>query len=73
MEFSKAKTETADDQETQDMLDFCAKHGITCPHELIPADPAKVNEAYERAVKLGGGGKWGLGGWVIGLESNIFV
>ena len=33
------------------MLDFCAKHGITCPHELIPADPAKVNEAYERAVK----------------------
>ena len=38
-------------QETQEMLDFCAKHGITCPHELIPADPEKVNEAYERAVK----------------------
>eukprot|EP00437_Effrenium_voratum_P015575 CAMPEP_0181444346 /NCGR_PEP_ID=MMETSP1110-20121109/25020_1 /TAXON_ID=174948 /ORGANISM="Symbiodinium sp., Strain CCMP421" /LENGTH=360 /DNA_ID=CAMNT_0023568347 /DNA_START=44 /DNA_END=1126 /DNA_ORIENTATION=+ len=38
-------------KETQDMLDFCAKHGITCPHELIPADPAKVNEAYARAVK----------------------
>ncbi|CAK9115261.1 unnamed protein product [Durusdinium trenchii] len=38
-------------KETQDMLDFCAKHGITCPHELIPADPAKVNEAYERAIK----------------------
>ncbi|CAK8988555.1 Probable formaldehyde dehydrogenase AdhA [Durusdinium trenchii] len=38
-------------RETQEMLDFCAKHGITCPHELIPADPAKVNEAYERAVK----------------------
>ncbi|CAK9107416.1 unnamed protein product [Durusdinium trenchii] len=38
-------------QEPPEMLDFCAKHGITCPHELIPADPAKVNEAYERAVK----------------------
>lgn len=38
-------------KETQEMLDFCAKHGITCPHEVIPADPEKVNAAYERAVK----------------------
>ena len=38
-------------KETQDMLDFCAKHKITCPHELITADPEKVNAAYERAVK----------------------
>mmetsp|Transcript_9700 Transcript_9700/g.11205 ORF Transcript_9700/g.11205 Transcript_9700/m.11205 type:complete len:131 (-) Transcript_9700:47-439(-) len=29
-------------RETQEMLDFCAKHGITCPHELIKADPDDV-------------------------------
>ena len=38
-------------KETQDMLDFCAKHGITCPHEKITADAEKVNAAYERTVK----------------------
>ena len=32
--------------ETQEMLDFCAKHGIGAEIETIPAD--KVNEAYER-------------------------
>ena len=36
-------------QETQEMLDFCAEHGIVSEIELIPA--AKVNEAYERMLK----------------------
>jgi len=35
--------------ETQEMLDFCALHGIECPHELISAE--KINEAYEGTVK----------------------
>jgi alcohol dehydrogenase (NADP+) len=35
--------------ETQEMLDHCAKHGITADIELIPA--AKINEAYDRTVK----------------------
>ena len=32
--------------ETQEMLNFCSKHNITCDIELIPIQ--KVNEAYER-------------------------
>jgi uncharacterized zinc-type alcohol dehydrogenase-like protein len=36
-------------QETQEMLDFCGKHGITCEIEKIPIQ--KVNEAYERVLK----------------------
>jgi alcohol dehydrogenase (NADP+) len=36
-------------KETQEMLDFCGKHKITCDIELIPIQ--KVNEAYERVVK----------------------
>jgi uncharacterized zinc-type alcohol dehydrogenase-like protein len=36
-------------KETQDMLDFCGKHNITCDIELIGAN--KINEAYERVVK----------------------
>lgn len=36
-------------QETQEMLDFCGKHGIESDIELIPID--KVNEAYERVLK----------------------
>ncbi|MFB5649776.1 NAD(P)-dependent alcohol dehydrogenase [Leptospira wolffii] len=36
-------------QETQEMLDFCGKHGITSDIELIPIQ--KVNEAYERVIK----------------------
>jgi uncharacterized zinc-type alcohol dehydrogenase-like protein len=36
-------------KETQEMLDFCGKHNITCDIELIPAQ--KINEAYERVVK----------------------
>jgi uncharacterized zinc-type alcohol dehydrogenase-like protein len=35
--------------ETQEMLDFCGKHNITCDIELIPIQ--KVNEAYDRLVK----------------------
>ena len=35
--------------ETQEMLDFCAKHGITSDVEVIPIQ--KINEAYERLLK----------------------
>ena len=35
--------------ETQEMLDFCAEHGITCDVEMIPI--SKINEAYERMLK----------------------
>ncbi|MGA3164313.1 MAG: NAD(P)-dependent alcohol dehydrogenase [Verrucomicrobiota bacterium] len=36
-------------RETQEMLDFCGKHNITCDIELIPIQ--KINEAYERLLK----------------------
>jgi uncharacterized zinc-type alcohol dehydrogenase-like protein len=35
--------------ETQEMLDFCAEHGITADIELIAID--KINEAYQRMLK----------------------
>ena len=35
--------------ETQEMLDFCGRHNLTCDIELIPIQ--KVNEAYDRLVK----------------------
>ena len=35
--------------ETQEMLDFCAEHGIVADIELIRAD--QINEAWERMVK----------------------
>jgi len=35
--------------ETQEMLDFCGKHGITADIELIPIQ--KINEAYERMLR----------------------
>lgn len=35
--------------ETQDMLDYCGKHGITSDVEIIPIQ--KINEAYERMLK----------------------
>jgi alcohol dehydrogenase (NADP+) len=35
--------------ETQEMLDFCAEHGIVSDIELIPVQ--QVNEAYERMLK----------------------
>jgi uncharacterized zinc-type alcohol dehydrogenase-like protein len=36
-------------KETQEMLDFCAKHNITCDIELI--DIQDINTAYERMIK----------------------
>ncbi len=36
-------------RETQEMLDFCAKNGITADIEKIP--PERINEAYDRAIK----------------------
>jgi len=36
-------------RETQEMLDFCAEHGITADVERIPI--SKINEAYERMMK----------------------
>lgn len=36
-------------RETQEMLDFCAKHDIVSDIELIRAD--QINEAYDRVVK----------------------
>lgn len=35
--------------ETQEMLDFCGKHGITSDIEIIPIQ--KIDEAYERLLK----------------------
>ncbi len=35
--------------ETQEMLDFCGKHGLTSDVEVIPIQ--QINEAYERVVK----------------------
>ncbi len=34
--------------ETQEMLDFCAEHGLTADIEVIAAD--RINEAYERVL-----------------------
>lgn len=36
-------------RETQEMLDFCAEHGITADIELIPIQ--QINEAYQRLSK----------------------
>ncbi|ALN84060.1 NADP-dependent alcohol dehydrogenase C 2 [Lysobacter capsici] len=36
-------------RETQEMLDFCAEHGVASDIELI--DIAQINEAYERMIK----------------------
>ena len=36
-------------RETQEMLDFCGRHGIVCDIETIPI--RQVNEAYERVLK----------------------
>ena len=35
--------------ETQEMLDYCGKHGIAAEVEIIPMQ--KINEAYERMLK----------------------
>ena len=36
-------------RETQEMLDFCAEHGITADIELIPVQ--QINQAYERLLR----------------------
>ena len=36
-------------RETQEMLDYCAEHGIVSDIEMTPIQ--KVNEAYERVLK----------------------
>ncbi|HEY2895748.1 MAG TPA: zinc-binding dehydrogenase, partial [Gemmatimonadaceae bacterium] len=36
-------------RETQEMLDYCAEHGIVSDIEMIPIQ--KVNEAYARMLK----------------------
>jgi alcohol dehydrogenase (NADP+) len=36
-------------RETQEMLDFCAAHGVIADIELIPME--KINEAYERLLR----------------------
>ena len=35
--------------ETQEMLDFCARHGIVSDIELIPIQ--RINEAWDRMIK----------------------
>jgi uncharacterized zinc-type alcohol dehydrogenase-like protein len=35
--------------ETQEMLDFCAKHDIAAEIEMIPIQ--QINEAYERMLR----------------------
>jgi uncharacterized zinc-type alcohol dehydrogenase-like protein len=35
--------------ETQEMLDFCGRHNITCDIEMIRMD--QINTAYERMLK----------------------
>jgi len=35
--------------ETQEMLDFCAKHNLTANVEVVPVE--KINEAFQRMVK----------------------
>ncbi|CAF1395524.1 unnamed protein product [Adineta steineri] len=38
-------------KETQEMLDFCGKHNITCDIEKIEATPETIKTAYDRTVK----------------------
>ena len=35
-------------EETQEMLDFCAEHGVVSDIEIVAAD--QLNEAYDRMV-----------------------
>ncbi len=36
-------------EETQEMLDFCGKHGIVSNVEIVPIQ--KIDEAYERMLR----------------------
>ncbi|CAF0806009.1 unnamed protein product [Adineta steineri] len=38
-------------KETQEMLDFCGKYGITCDIEKINANPETIKTAFDRIVK----------------------
>jgi uncharacterized zinc-type alcohol dehydrogenase-like protein len=38
-------------KETQEMLDFCGKHGITCDIEKIETTPETINVAFDRTLK----------------------
>lgn len=38
-------------KETQEMLDFCSKHAITCDIEKIEATPETIKMAYDRTIK----------------------
>lgn len=38
-------------KETQEMLDFCGKHGIICDIEKIQATPEAIKVAYDRTMK----------------------
>ena len=46
---SLAGSEIGGIHETQEMLDSCSKHGVTCDIEVVPIQ--KVNEAYGRVLK----------------------
>ena len=45
---SLAGSEIGGIPETQEMLDFCNKHNVSCDIEITPIQ--KVNEAYQRVV-----------------------
>jgi uncharacterized zinc-type alcohol dehydrogenase-like protein len=47
---SLAGTSIGGIQETQEMLDFCAAHGIRPEIELVSAEPATVDEAWKRVA-----------------------
>ncbi|CAF4951730.1 unnamed protein product, partial [Rotaria sp. Silwood1] len=38
-------------KETQEMLDFCGQHQITCDIELIKATPEAIKTAFDRVIK----------------------
>lgn len=38
-------------KETQEMLDFCGKHNITCEIEKIDPTPKAIADAFERTLK----------------------
>jgi uncharacterized zinc-type alcohol dehydrogenase-like protein len=43
-----AGTKNGGIRQTQEMLDFCAEHGLGAEIEVIPAE--KINEAWDRVV-----------------------
>ena len=38
-------------KETQEMLDFCGEHNITCDIEKIDANPDSIKTAFERTLR----------------------